>query len=64
MTDKETIQKAKELARKVISLSHSCDLDKLDEVELKRLNELVVHARTMFVDPGEYNSEDDSSAFE
>ncbi len=49
-----------ELARKVISMSHSCDMSKLTQIELDRLNEVVDQARCMFVDSGEYNPKDDN----
>ena len=61
MTDLE--DKGVELAKKVISLSHSCEMDKLNELELARLKEVVDHARTIFVSAAEYDANDDVDNF-
>jgi len=63
MNDREIAETGKELARKIISLNQVCDKSKMDDIELERLNDLVEHARTMFVDPGEYDSSQDDPSF-
>ena len=64
MNDKETIQAAKLLVKKVIDLNYVCDRSNLDDIILERLNDMVEHARSMNCYSGEYVANDDDKSFE
>jgi len=63
MSDRQLLKAARELSDKAIALDKVCNRANLDEIELQHLNDMVKCAREMFVDPGQYNPDDEDKPF-